>query len=237
VTITNSPIIAIFKASYNVSGDAGVRGGICGTGFFVDSKTVLTTYHNFSRDKFKPSLGYSHCQFWLIPQNDTIPIEKVYISDYPEFDTVVIKLPEGQGISRVLKLSNTNPIKGERCFNVGYFSSEGIYPELNVTLDRSSNGLSITKIDLCNQVIRGEGIVETVFIETKNYNDVKLKGKEVIKLSYGGRKGMSGGPLIRAATGEVIGIMSYGLPQNAVEKDHVFAVSVRELKKLLESVC
>jgi len=228
--------LAIFKVSYNFVGDANCVGGICGSGFFVDDKTLLTAHHSFNRKVFQPNFGYRHCQFWLISRNGFIPIKENIIFDYPEFETTVVKLRNKQTITEILRLSNNDPKEGEECLSVGYFASIENTQPLNVSLKWDHNKLEIVKVDLSNQFISREGTIRSIFIESKNYQDVKLKGKEIIEPSYGGVKGMSGGPLIRKKTGEVIGMMSYGFPKDVLEKEQVFAISVMELKKLLKLV-
>lgn len=227
-------VVAIFKASYNFVGDANCVGGICESGFFVDDKILLTAHHSFNRKVFQPNLGYKYCQFWLIAQNGFIPITKDVIFDYPEFETTIVELSHKQTISKVLQLSSNGPKKGEECQGVGYFASIGNAQPLDVSLKWKRDKLEIIKADLSGQLISKEGIVDSVSAQNMNYSDVKLKNIEVVKLSYGGALGMSGGPLIRKRTGEVIGMLSYGFPKDVLEKERVFAISVVELKKVLK---
>lgn len=59
-------------------------------------------------------------------------------------------------------------------------------------------------------------------------NDIKMSGVHGFELSFGTRVGMSGGPVIDRDS-RVLGMMSLGLPPDAVEKTATFAVSVAEL--------
>ncbi len=51
---------AIMKLSYNSPGDSRLTGGICGTGFFVDSRTAVTAHHVLNCKTFEPNAsGYA----------------------------------------------------------------------------------------------------------------------------------------------------------------------------------
>ncbi len=63
--------------------------------------------------------------------------------------------------------------------------------------------------------------------------DINLNGIKVLKLSYGGQRGMSGGPLVVTGTGRVVGLMSFGLPQDVIQKHTLFAVSAEEIIRKL----
>jgi len=60
--------------------------------------------------------------------------------------------------------------------------------------------------------------------------------KKIIGCDYGGIKGMSGGPLVKKDTGEVIGMMSFGLPFDKKIKENLFAVSIDEIKIIEENL-
>ena len=44
---------------------------------------------------------------------------------------------------------------------------------------------------------------------------------------------MSGGPLVIKGTSRVVGLMSFGLPPNVIQKQTLFAVSAQEIIKRL----
>ncbi|MFO7969844.1 MAG: hypothetical protein R6U15_07045, partial [Candidatus Izemoplasmatales bacterium] len=69
--------------------------------------------------------------------------------------------------------------------------------------------------------------------ENVNKNDIKLNNVEIIRTSYGGKKGMSGSPLVKTSNGKVIGVMSHGYPEDIVDKVELCAISVNEFINLI----
>ena len=94
--------------------------------------------------------------------------------------------------------------------------------------------LRITGHSLVGVMFDQKGFIRNVGRITLKSNDVNLNNVEVIETSYPGGMGMSGGPLMRAETGEVIGLMSFGLPPDTPIKQTVAAVSIGEIVSVVE---
>ena len=60
--------------------------------------------------------------------------------------------------------------------------------------------------------------------------NITLNNISVYQTSYGGCVGMSGGPLINTETGEILGIMSFGLPKDSFDKTNLFSISIDEIR-------
>lgn len=80
----------------------------------------------------------------------------------------------------------------------------------------------------------GEGYIKSLKQLTVDASDMKLDNVDVYETSYGGIKGMSGGPLILKKSNEIIGLMSIGLPQNKKEKEVLFAININEIISRIE---
>ena len=76
-----------------------------------------------------------------------------------------------------------------------------------------------------------EGTLEEIRNISLNSKDVKINNKKYLTLSCGGNTGLSGAPLLKSDTGEVVGRMSFGLPVDVVIKEKLFAISIDEVEK------
>ena len=225
-------LAAIFKASYNFPKDTNVIGGICGTAFFINEKTALTANHLLNLDKFKPNDGFSNCKFWLLLENgQTLLLEKDYLNSYPDIDTTKICFPVivfKDSFNYKTAISK----KGNKFILKGFLSSVSENPSPQVTLNWSAQEeLVINNFDLISVVSVQEGVVEEIKNISLKSNDVVVNDKKYLTLSCGGNTGLSGAPLVKSDTDEVIGLMSFGLPENVTRKTNLFAISIDEVEK------
>ena len=63
---------------------------------------------------------------------------------------------------------------------------------------------------------------------------MNLTDVQAFEILGGGMIGQSGGPTIDETTGKVVGLLSFGLPQNLYEKTSLFAISSGELHQIIE---
>lgn len=223
-------IFAILKLSYNRAGESPVTGGICGTAFLIGRRTAITAHHILSTHNFKPNQGYKDCQYWLLSRDSAVyELDKTQLRDYPSIDTTVIEFNAAVG-TRPLQLSKTTPSIGEAVYNEGFIADA--MPEMKASWKRQR--LQIAEYGLADVVFDQRGFIRNVGRITLQSNDVNLNNVEVIETSYPGGMGMSGGPLMRAETGEVIGLMSFGLPPDTPIKQAVAAVSIDDIVSVVE---
>lgn len=225
-------IAAIFKASYNLLRDKNIVGGICGTSFFIDEKNVLTANHHFNRDEFKPNDSFSYCKFWLLLDNgQALIIEKDYLKSYPDIDTTKICFPEIV-CKNSLDYKTATAKKEDKFVLKGFLASVPGNPNPQISLDWNEQGeLVISNFNLDSVSSTQEGIIEEVKNISLDKPDVKINDKKYLTLSCGGSKGLSGAPLIKFDTNEIMGLMSYGLPEDVTYKEKLFAISIDEVKK------
>ena len=91
---TEDAVFAILKLSYNTPGETPVTGGICGTAFLINDKTLLTAHHVLN-EKVKPNPGFKFAQFWFLKRGTSklsIPLDNTTPIYFPHIDTTIINL-------------------------------------------------------------------------------------------------------------------------------------------------
>lgn len=217
---------AILKLSYNEAGDSSLTGGICGTGFFVDSSTAFTAHHVLNEETLAPNLGYRHVLLWLILRSGPIcRIEHSTVELHPEIDTTIIRFK--------------NPVLGALIYDVARTKADagigvrGIGHKGNVmpSVDAQWQGpeLILQSANLADVVLDRDGYLKRPVTLDVNANDIKMVGVRGFELSFGSQVGMSGGPVVDLASGRVLGMLSIGLPADHNVKTETFAVSIEEI--------
>ena len=190
--------------------------GICGTGFFIDNDTFISSYHILNESSFIPNSNYFNKNILIAsPEGKKIEITSKNIYKLlPEIDISIMKI---NGQKEYFETEETYS-KNDKVKNFGYPErhSKEIFQILNpenfqVKKQFEQSG-RILKIDKNYSI---------------NANDVKIFNKKVIILDYSSEMGFSGGPLLK--NGKVIGVMSHLYPQNK----NVIAISIEEIKKPL----
>ena len=211
--IRNKMLGAIFKLSYNEDKKEMI-GGICGSCFFINPDYIITANHILNKDNFKPNNNYKYCQYWVLSENFVYEIFPKYFKELLETDLTLIKNLMGNKEITSYKTSKIYSV-GTECYNEGFMESD--MPRLDIAWEK--NKLVISRChNLEDLKKRSEGRI--LYIGKINLDrDVKLKNKKIIGCNYGGHEGMSGGPLIKKDTGEVVGMMCFGLPPGNKIKD------------------
>ncbi|PBJ07972.1 trypsin-like serine protease [Flavobacterium sp. ACN6] len=219
--IENS-VFAVVKISYNIPGETPVIGGICGTGFLIKDSTVLIAHHVLNTNNFKPNPGYRFVQFWLLKRGTKmiIPLSVDYLESIPEIEAVVIKLPVT--VKSNVLLSETNAKQNDSVKNYGHLLTMPI-----TTAHWDTYSLIIDDYNLETSKSDASGHIVEIQNMSDNANDIKLTDIKVIKPSFKGNIGMSGGPLI--CNDKVIGMMSFGLPADQEIKEAVFAIAIDQI--------
>jgi len=220
-------VFVILQFSYNPAPDQRVAGGICQSAFFIDSKTALTAHHNFNTGLFRPVGDYKRVRFWLASRDGIlIPIDKDYLVDHPEIDTTIIRFPSDQRVEAI-GLSAHIAQEGDEVRSLGFDAAK--MPRLDLRL--LDGKLEVSYVDLSDTIHDGEGIVRRILTRNVTSDTINLRNIRQLKLSFGGTVGMSGGPLVIRSSGEAVGLMSYGLPQNEHIKHTLFAISADEITR------
>jgi hypothetical protein len=217
---------AILKLSYNRPGDSSLTGGICGSGFFIDSRTAITAHHCLNDDTFRPNAGFLHVLVWVITRRGLVRrIDQGAITLHPEIDTTIISL--GDSISNVQVYDRAVGVAaaGQQVSGIGHVGNA--MPSVNA--DWQGSELVIRSASLAGFNRDMDGCVKRPVTFDINANDIKMHGVRGFELSFGSQIGMSGGPVIDSSTGRVLGMLSVGLPPDSTFKTETFAISIDEI--------
>ena len=228
-TNRKKPILtfAILKLSFNTPGDSTLEGGVCGSGFFVDPTTAVTANHVLNDSTFLPNAGYKQCRVWLITREGVIySINRQVIKPFPAIDTTVIQLNsyKKESISSD-RFDRGSVPRGAKVRGLGHVGNA--MPKIDAKWE--GDVLRIAKADLSSVYSDRSGHVERSLVLDVNANDVKMKTVRGFELSFSTCVGMSGGPVVNAENGQVLGMLTFGLPADAEIKTQTFAVSIDEI--------
>jgi len=219
---------AILKLSYNQPGDSSLTGGICGTGFFVDSRTAVTAHHCLNNEAFRPNEGLQHALVWIIERSGSIrQIERDYTSLHPELDVTIISFPDPVTDVKIYECGAGDVSAGLKVCGIGHVGNS--MPKVNVKWQGSE--LIIQSVSLASVTRDMYGSVKRLLTLNIHANDIEMHGVRGFELSFGSQVGMSGGPVVDSTTSRVLGMLSAGLPPDSVVKNETFAVSIDEILK------
>lgn len=224
-------VFAVLKLSYNNAGDASVIGGVCGTGFFIGPGAAISAYHVLNQNTFTPNSGYRRCQVWLATRRGHIvPLQYAHVSTHHEFDTTVIRIAtaEPRAVDWPHRTASSQQL-GRPVQAFGHIG--GSMPKL-VGVEWRGGSLHIESADLDSVVSDQMGCVIKDLLLSVQANDVHLENVKGFELSFGSKVGMSGGPAIDETSGELIGMLSIGLPPDAATKTQTFAISIEQILRM-----
>lgn len=217
---------AILKLSYNQACDSPLTGGICGSGFFIDSRTAIAAHHCLNDDTFRPNAGFRHVLVWIITRSGSLRrIDRDVASLHPEIDTTIISLRDSMSNVQVYECAVGGVAPGLKVSGIGHVGSA--MPQINAEWRGSE--LVIQSASLAGAARDMVGSVKRSVTFDINKNDIKMHGVRGFELSFGSRVGMSGGPVVDRSTGKVLGMLSFGLPPDSILKTETFAVSIDEI--------
>lgn len=218
--------LAILKLSYNRPGDSSLTGGICGSGFFIDSRTAITAHHCLNDDTFRPNAGFLHVLVWVITRSGSVRrIDRAAVSLHPEIDTTIISLGDSMPNVRVYDCAVGGLAAGQQVLGIGHAGNS--MPSVSASWQGSD--LVIRSASLAGSRRDMDGCVKRSLTFDINSNDIRMHGVLGFELSFGSQIGMSGGPVVDSSTGRVLGMLSVGLPPDSTFKKETFAVSIDEI--------
>lgn len=219
---------AILKLSYNNPGDSPLTGGICGTGFFLDTRTAVTAHHVLDDATFEPNAGFQNALVWVISRSGSIRrIEREAASLHPEIDTTIITFRNPMSKVQVFESTLGCGAVGLQVAGIGHVGNS--MP--SVSAQWRGSEFVVQSANLAGVTRDMHGFVKRFVMFEINANDIKMHGVRGFELSFGSQVGMSGGPVVDISTGRVIGMLSVGLPPDSIVKTDTFAVSIDEISK------
>jgi hypothetical protein len=219
-------VFAILKLSYNDAGDSTLEGGICGTGFFIKERTAVTAYHVLNTNTFQPNVGHRNCKVWLLSRPGSIlSLGLENVVEIPEADTSIINVDERPSDLPVYTCAQNDVDVGRAVKGLGHIGNS--MPRLQATWE--ANVLAIKNGDLMSVTSDMKGKIVNQLMYSISAQDVNLQDIKGYEVSFSSRIGMSGGPLLDAATNNVLGLLSFGLPPDAAVKTKTFVVLIDEI--------
>jgi hypothetical protein len=197
---------AVFVAFYNAHGGE-VRGGVCGTVFFVSPTQAITAHHVLRAESFKPIAGFERVRVWLIHE-DSAPIEMKpeYVSSNSEKDVSLIRLPESQKVDAKFIFPTAPVTTVTSDVETDGFVANTAGP----TLVREGEDVTIAKVSNLSRLHLQGKLLRSAIVNLKA-SDIDLKASPNVELSYQPVVGISGGPV--TADGKVIAMNSFADPR------------------------
>jgi hypothetical protein len=229
VRVSSNHVWAIVKISYDPA-TLKAEGGSCGSAFFVDETTFVTTHHGAEMDSgvLKPNSGYPNVRVILVnSEGDTI--DDFWITKrVPEYDLAIGRINKKDPAVRVCPIE-TQIAVGDEVYNIGYPTDQGV-PDYSLRID--GHKLIVQSIHMTPSIQSGS--VKAIKKATVHANDVNLEEKTVAILDYASRVGFSGGPLVSKRSGKVLGLMSFGIPKALDSKTPVVAIRMADIHSIIE---
>lgn len=196
---------AVFMASYNTHNDI-VRGGVCGTVFFVSGTRAVTAFHVLKPASFTPLPGFERVRIWLVHEGyPAVEIRPQYLRSNPDKDVTLITLPKSLRVDRrfVFYTAKIGMI-ASRVETEGFMANTD-----GPILVRQGLDIGISSVPHLTRLHLSGKVVRLVQVNLKAA-DINLKSSPSVELSYQPIVGISGGPV--TANGKVIAMNSFADP-------------------------
>ncbi len=221
---------AIIKVSWRrladgrvVEGRSAAAGGIAGTCFTLSSGMTLSCAHGHGNALFEPNVGFDDCKVWIVERSGRITeLKNEQFRLYPEYDAAIISDFSSQtkyGISTKAASALT------ACNLLGYQASTGPF---HVRTSPNQLALEIYDPHIADAEQTFNGLTPVPIRLNIHAADVTLSDKAGYIFDVRAKIGLSGGPMIDAADGSAVGVCSFGLPADVVDKTQIGVVDLRQ---------
>jgi hypothetical protein len=196
---------AVFVAFYNTHDDI-VRGGVCGTVFFVSHTHAITAHHVLKAESFKPMPGFERVRVWLVHEDyPAIEMRAEYVRSNPDKDITEITLPVSKKVDSRFVFAMAKPGQiGAKVETDGFVANTA-----GPTLTRVGQDVEIVKVNNLTRLHLSGNLVQSAVVNIKAA-DIDLKSSPNLELSYQPVVGISGGPV--TSGGKVIAMNSFADP-------------------------
>jgi hypothetical protein len=203
-TISTPKSFAVFVTFYNTHDD-NVRGGVCGTVFFVSPTQAITAHHVLKAESFKPLPGFDRVKVWLVHEGyRPVEMRPEYIQSNPSTDVTTIQIPTARAVDRSFVYA-TGGIEGAKQVETDGFVANTAGPQLT----RVGADVVVTAVDHLERLHLSGTVIRTAQVNLKA-TDLELKGSPEVEFSYQPVVGISGGPV--TSNGKVIAMNSFADP-------------------------
>jgi hypothetical protein len=207
---------AVFVASYNTYNDV-VRGGVCGTVFFVSPTRAITANHVLKASSFTPLPGFERVHVWLVHEGyPAVEIKKEFITSNPNTDVTAIHLPTELKVDGQFVFATAQVDAGTTNVETDGFIASSAGP----TLVRQGPDIQISEVTHLSRLHLSGTLIRTANINLKAA-DIELKESPEVELSFQPIVGISGGPV--TSNGKVIAMNSFADPET---RQHTWALQL-----------
>ena len=200
---------AIFSVSYNRLGQE-VRGGVCGSAFFISPTRAITAYHVLQPASFKPQAGFERVRVWLVHEGErAIELKPEYLSYQADHDLTRIQLPSLQAVDAkyIFPTTTSAPALSAEVETDGIRANTA-----GPVLKKIGQDFEVVSVPRLER-LRAAGRLLRRTPVYLSAADVKLNGAIEFELSYQPVVGLSGGPVVSG--GYVIAMNSFADPGGA----------------------
>ena len=208
---------AVFTTSYNTDNDL-VRGGVCGSLFFVSPTEAITANHVLNAKSFKPLPGFQRVRVWLVHENaKPIELKPEYLQTNKNKDLTLVHLPLRKRVPGRFVFETAPISAANQSVETEGFVANTTGPQI------ARQGKDITVVSVPKlERLRLTGNVVRVAVMNLKAPDLELKGAPDVELTYQPIVGISGGPVV--ANGKVIAMNSFADPWSF---KHTWALQLR----------
>lgn len=197
-------------------------GGIAGSCFTLSSGITLSCAHGHDDQLFRPNDGYDDCRIWIVETGGQITeVRQQQFRLFPEYDAAIIDQFQATTKYQVSKASG----EIQSCNLLGY---EAHAAPFQVRKAPSNRSLEIYNPRIVSAAQYHNGLRAVPTQLNVNAPDVKLSNKLGYLIDVKAKVGLSGGPMIDASDGSVVGICVIGLPADDHEKTQIGVIDLRQ---------
>ena len=207
---TVAKTFAVFSVAYNRQGEA-VRGGVCGSAFFISTTRAITAYHVLQNANFQAPEGFEKVRLWLVHEGEpAIELQTGFLTYRPDHDVTEIQLPEERAVnSRYVFAYSKRPLAAAANVETDGIVANTAGPRLARTATGDIEVVAVPnliRLRMAGQILRRAQV-------RLSAADVRLSDAPEFELSYRPVVGLSGGPVVSG--GEVFAMNSFADPAGA----------------------
>lgn len=210
------------------AGDAAhIRGGLNGSGFFIDPRTFVTAHHVLTADGLRAAGPEERVSVVLFNRiAGTVVLHDAVVEPHPEREVTLIRFPHPLPGVRPVPLDRGEVKPGSNAETAGFFG--------NVNIDRV--GLAERRFWVQGMRIQNVQVYSGRIDERKHFTiqakDIAVDNLPYLVTNFSATGGLSGAPLF-GENGGVVGVMSFLVPVHVDDDRPVAAVPIDKIIELL----
>lgn len=198
-------------------------GGIAGTCFTLTSGITLSCAHGHHSDFFQPHPTFDDYRILIIETAGKITeVRQQQFRLFPDYDAAIIDSFQS---STKYSVSSKKYEELQKCNLLGYVANIGPF---KVRIDPSGRGLEIYEPHIFDARQYLDELTPVPTVINMLAPDVSLSNKAGYIIDVKAKIGLSGGPMVDASDGGAVGVCSFGLPADVMDKTQIGVVDLRQ---------